>query len=42
VLEGEVTKEYPAKTGLRGSDGNIEIIEGLKEGQQIVTFIQGT
>ena len=42
VLEGETAKEYPVKTGLRGSDGNIEITEGLKEGQQVVTFIQGT
>ncbi|MDP2967509.1 MAG: efflux RND transporter periplasmic adaptor subunit [bacterium] len=42
VLEGEEIKEYPVKTGLRGSDGNIEITEGLKEGQQVVTFIQGT
>ncbi len=42
VLEEETVKEYPVKTGLRGSDGNIEITEGLKEGQQVVTFIQGT
>ncbi len=42
VLEGKETKEYLVKTGLRGSDGNIEIIEGLKEGDQVITFIQGT
>lgn len=26
------------QTGLRGSDGNTEIISGLKEGQEIITF----
>lgn len=29
-------KEIKIKTGLRGSDGNIEIIEGLKEGDKII------
>ena len=30
------TKEAVVETGLRGSDGNIEIIKGLKEGDQVV------
>ena len=42
VLEEKAVKEYPAKTGLRGSDGNIEIIEGIKEGDRVITFVQGT
>ncbi|MFH0803956.1 MAG: efflux RND transporter periplasmic adaptor subunit [Candidatus Tagabacteria bacterium] len=31
------TSEVPVKTGLRGSNGNIEIIEGIKEGDKIIT-----
>lgn len=29
--------EVKVKTGLRGSDGNIEIIEGIKEGDKVIT-----
>jgi len=37
VLNNEgIVKEVMVETGLRGSDGNIEIIKGLKEGDQIV------
>ncbi|MFA4890112.1 MAG: efflux RND transporter periplasmic adaptor subunit [Candidatus Paceibacterota bacterium] len=32
------TSEVKVKTGLRGSDGNIEILEGIKEGDKVVTF----
>lgn len=35
VLEGKEIKEVKVVTGLRGSDGNIEIIEGLAEGDKI-------
>lgn len=32
------TSEVKVKTGLRGSDGNVEILEGVKEGDKVVTF----
>jgi RND family efflux transporter MFP subunit len=35
---GEV-QMLPITTGLRGSDGHIEILEGLEEGQEIITFM---
>lgn len=28
-------------TGLRGSDGNVEIVEGVKVGEKVITFVQG-
>ena len=31
--------EVPVETGLRGSDGTIEITKGIKEGDKVVTFI---
>lgn len=37
---GERIDEVRVKTGLRGSDGNIEIIEGLKEGDKVITFMK--
>ena len=40
ILEGETIKETDVKTGLRGSDGNIEILEGVKEGDKVITFIK--
>lgn len=36
VLEGERAREVQVETGLRGSDGNTEIIQGVKEGDQII------
>jgi len=36
LLNDNTIKEVPVKTGLRGSDGNIEITEGLNEGDKIV------
>ena len=38
VIKDGRTSEVEVKTGLRGSDGNIEIIEGLAEGDLIVVF----
>lgn len=35
----EVIKEVEIETELRSSDGFVEIIEGLKEGDKVVTFI---
>ncbi|HBH46680.1 MAG: hypothetical protein A2445_02485 [Candidatus Jacksonbacteria bacterium RIFOXYC2_FULL_44_29] len=34
----ETMKEVPVKTGLRGSDGNIEITEGLAEGDKVIVY----
>ena len=38
-IEGETQKVYP-KFGLRGTGGDVEILEGLTEGQTIVTTIE--
>jgi len=34
-------EERKVETGLRGSDGNIEILSGLKEGEEVVNFKEG-
>ena len=36
--DGKTSQEQKVETGLRGSDGNIEILSGLKEGEKVVTF----
>ena len=36
ILDGQNIKEVKVKTGLRGSDGNIEILEGVKEDDKVV------
>lgn len=38
VLSGENVEERKVITGLRGSDGNIEIIEGIIEGEKVIIF----
>lgn len=38
VLENGVEVEKQVTTGLRGTDGNIEITSGLNEGEQVVVF----
>jgi len=38
LLESGEVKKVEVKTGLRGDDGNIEIISGLKEGDEVVVF----
>lgn len=40
VLNGEEFQEFKIVTGLRGSDGEIEIISGLSEGQKIITYLK--
>ncbi len=40
VLVGEEMKEQTVQTGLRGSQGEIEIISGIKEGDKVVTFVK--
>lgn len=36
ILENNIIKDIKVKTGIKGSDGNIEIIEGIKEGDKII------
>lgn len=36
IMQGEEIKEVQVQTGLKGSDGNIEIISGINEGDNIV------
>ncbi len=36
ILQGEEVREVKVIVGLRGADGNTEILEGLKEGDKIV------
>lgn len=38
ILEGVTIKEVPVQTGLRGSNGDIEIIDGVNEGDRVITF----
>ncbi|MFH0819573.1 MAG: efflux RND transporter periplasmic adaptor subunit [bacterium] len=40
ILEKEKLREVKVVTGLKGDGGLIEIVDGLKEGQEIVTFIE--
>ncbi|PJE50739.1 MAG: hypothetical protein COV29_03330 [Candidatus Yanofskybacteria bacterium CG10_big_fil_rev_8_21_14_0_10_36_16] len=40
LLHGVNLIEVGVKTGLRGSDGNIEIVSGVVEGDKVVTFIE--
>lgn len=39
VLENGVLKEIPIKVGLRGDGGQIEILEGVAEGQEVVVSV---
>ena len=36
----ETLKEVPVSVGIKGIDGNVEILEGLKEGDKVVTAIK--
>lgn len=36
----EVMKERPVRIGIRGVDGNVEILEGIEEGDKVVTAIK--
>jgi RND family efflux transporter MFP subunit len=38
ILDGKEAKEIKVITGLRGSDGTVEIIEGVNEGDKIIIF----
>lgn len=37
-VEGGETKEIPVKVGIRGQDGNVEILEGLAEGDKVLNI----
>lgn len=39
IREAGVVREIPVKTGIRGTDGNIEILEGLNEGDAIAVSL---
>lgn len=39
LVDGEL-EERPVVTGLRGDDGLIEIVSGLEEGDEVITFIK--
>jgi RND family efflux transporter MFP subunit len=36
----ETLKEVPVQVGIRGTDGNVEILSGVNEGDKVVTFIK--
>jgi RND family efflux transporter MFP subunit len=40
VLADNQVEEKPIEVGLRGDEGMIEIISGIKEGEEVVTFIK--
>lgn len=40
VVENGVSREVGVITGVRGSDGNIEIVGGLVEGDEVITFMR--
>jgi HlyD family secretion protein len=39
-LGAESTKEIPVITGLRGSEGTVEIIDGVEEGDKVIIFVR--
>jgi len=40
VLENQKIREAVVSTGLRGDEGLIEILSGLHEGEEVITFIK--
>lgn len=40
VLEGKEIKEVEIETGIRGSEGEVEVLSGLKDGDKVITFIK--
>ena len=40
IPSGKNYQEIEVQTGLRGSEGEIEIISGLREGDKVITFIK--
>jgi len=40
VLKGKKIEEVEVETGLRGSEGEVEIISGLEGGEEVITYIK--
>jgi len=40
ILKGEESEERKVVLGLRGDEGMIEVISGLKEGDRVITFVK--
>ncbi len=40
ILDGEEIVEKEVATGMRGTDGNIEILEGVSVGEKVIVFIE--
>ncbi|MEA3464178.1 MAG: HlyD family efflux transporter periplasmic adaptor subunit, partial [Patescibacteria group bacterium] len=40
VLVGDAVKEVPVQIGLRGDEGMVEVLGGVKEGDEVVTFMK--
>ena len=40
ILQGKEMQEIEVEIGLKGSEGEIEIISGLNEGDKVITFIK--
>ena len=40
LASGDTFKEIEVQAGLRGSQGEIEILSGLKEGDEVITFVK--
>lgn len=40
ILENDKLKEINVKTGIYGDEGIVEILEGLSEGQEVITYIK--
>jgi len=40
ILKGVKVEEAPVQIGLRANDGLIEIISGVEEGEEVVTYIK--
>jgi len=40
IVEGDNLKEIEIQVGLKGVQGEVEIISGLKEGDKVVTFLK--
>ncbi|MFA6394194.1 MAG: efflux RND transporter periplasmic adaptor subunit [Patescibacteria group bacterium] len=40
VLRNEELKEIPVEIGLKGDEGMVEVISGVKEGDEVVTFVK--
>jgi len=41
LSDDNIMSEIPLKTGMRGDGGNIEALEGVSEGDVVVTYIKG-